>query len=158
MAGKMDVMTALPTSAPLPGALELRGWTLDGYQGLRDLRAELREAVVEVSSADLGDLADRMAVVATELATNALRHGLPPTVIRLLRVDDRFVLDCADHDVQAAPRLDPDRPPGRGGLGLLLTRTFAVDVGWYKTDRTKHVWASFPAVPPVRFTARAKKF
>jgi serine/threonine-protein kinase RsbW len=37
-----------------------------------------------------------------------------------------------------------DRPLGQGGLGLRLTRMFAAEVGWYITDETKRVWASFP--------------
>jgi anti-sigma regulatory factor (Ser/Thr protein kinase) len=85
-----------------------------------------------------------MAVVATELATNALRHGLPPTEVRLLRDHDRLIIDVADHDMAAAPVLDEDRPLGAGGLGLQLAREFAVDVGWYLSDLTKHVWAGFP--------------
>jgi hypothetical protein len=44
----------------------------------------------------------------------------------------------------AAPVLDEDRPLGAGGLGLQLAREFAVDVGWYLSDLTKHVWAGFP--------------
>jgi serine/threonine-protein kinase RsbW len=135
--------------APHLTAVELHSWTLDSFTGLRHLRAALRAAVVEepvVESldVDLDDVFDRMAVVATELATNALRHGLPPTVVRLLREDDHLILDVADHDLQAEPRLDVDRPLGAGGLGLQLTKTFAIDVGWYITDVTKHVWASFP--------------
>jgi two-component sensor histidine kinase len=86
-----------------------------------------------------------MTVVANELATNALRHGLPPTVVRLLRAGDHLILDVADHDLNAAPEVVDDRPLGEGGLGLQLTQTFAVDIGWYTANRTKHVWASFPA-------------
>jgi two-component sensor histidine kinase len=143
--GKMGVMT----SAPHATAVELHAWRLDSFAQLRKLRAALREAVVEEPAVvspdvDLGDVFDRMAVVATELATNALRHGLPPTVVRLLREDDHLILDVADHDLQAQPRLDVNRPLGAGGLGLQLTRTFAIDVGWYITADTKHVWASFP--------------
>ena len=137
------------TAVPHPAAVELHSWTLDSFTELRSLRAALREAVVEEPAVespevDLDDVFDRMAVVATELATNALRHGLPPTVVRLLREDDHLILDVADHDLQAQPRLDVDRPLGAGGLGLQLTKTFAIDVGWYITDVTKHVWASFP--------------
>jgi serine/threonine-protein kinase RsbW len=51
----------------------------------------------------------------------------------------------ADHDLDAAPEVDEARPLGTGGLGLKLTKTFAIDVGWYTTNVTKHVWASFPA-------------
>ena len=138
-------MTSLPASAPHPETVELRRWTLDNYHGLRHLRAALRETMVDISVADLDDFFDRMAVVATELATNALRHGLPPTVVRLLRGDDRLILDVADHDLRAEPVVAYDRPAGRGGLGLQLASTFAVEVGWYRSGGAKHVWASFPA-------------
>jgi serine/threonine-protein kinase RsbW len=140
-------MTALPTSAPHQAAIELHRWTLDSYDELRSLRASLREVVsngVVAEQAQRDDVCDRMAVVATELATNALRHGLPPTVVRLLREDDRLILDVADHDLNAPPQLVDGRPHGAGGLGLQLTQTFAIEVGWYIADRTKHVWASFP--------------
>ena len=143
----MDVMSALPVSTPHPAATELHRWTLDSYHELGSLRASLREVVTggAVSEdAELDDLFDRMAVVATELATNALRHGLPPTVVRLLRDRARLILDVADHDLTAPPELVDGRPLGAGGLGLQLTQTFAVEVGWYITDATKHVWASFP--------------
>ncbi len=140
----MDGMSLLPASAPYPSAVELCRWTLDDFPGLKGLRAALREQILREPSTELNDLFDRMAVVATELATNALRHGLPPTVIRLLRHEDRLILDVADHDLSAAPQVDEDRPPGAGGLGMQLAQTFAVDLGWYATDTTKHVWASFP--------------
>ena len=143
----MDGMTSLPVSAPHAEAVELYRWTLDSYDGLRGLRASLHQVIANgvVSEPDrLDDVFDRMAVVATELATNALRHGLPPTVVRLLRAGDHLVLDVADHDLGAAPEVVQDRPLGNGGLGLHLTQTFAVDTGWYTTDATKHVWASFP--------------
>jgi serine/threonine-protein kinase RsbW len=130
-------------AVPHPAAVELHRWTLDDFGELRGLRAALHEAIAE-SPADLDEVFDRMAVVATELATNALRHGLPPTIVRLMREDDHLILDVADHDVRAEPQLDFERPPGAGGLGLQLTKTFALEVGWYTTDATKHVWASFP--------------
>jgi serine/threonine-protein kinase RsbW len=143
----MDGMASLPVSAPHAEAVELHRWILDSYDELRGLRASLHEVIADglVSASDrLDDVFDRMSVVATELATNALRHGLPPTVVRLLRAGDHLVLDVADHDLGAPPELVDDRPLGDGGLGLQLTQTFAVDIGWYIKDATKHVWASFP--------------
>jgi serine/threonine-protein kinase RsbW len=140
-------MASLPVSTPHLGALELHRWVLDSYDGLRGLRAALHQVITDgvVSESErLDDVFDRMAVVATELATNALRHGLPPTVVRLLRDGDHLILDVADHDLDAPPELVHDRPLGAGGLGLHLTQSFAVDIGWYTTDATKHVWASFP--------------
>jgi serine/threonine-protein kinase RsbW len=143
----MDGMSS-PRTSPYPTAVELRRWRLDSFRGLRGLRAALREAVVETSSADLGDLLDRMVVVATELATNALRHGLPPTVVRLLCEEDRLIVDVADHARRAEPRIIEGRPLGHGGLGLQVARSFAVEMGWYVTDDAKHVWASWGAPPP----------
>jgi serine/threonine-protein kinase RsbW len=139
-------MSSLPLSAPHASAEELHRWTLDSFGGLRGLRAALRDEVCgESPSTDLQDICDRITVVATELATNALRHGLPPTLVRLLREDDHLILDVADHDLSATPAVDDGRPLGAGGLGLKLTKTFAIDVGWYRTEVAKHVWASFPA-------------
>lgn len=139
----MDGMTSLRAPVPFPAAVELHRWTLGDFAELRSLRAALREAIDHTSTAELEDVVERMAVVATELATNALRHGLPPTVVRLLREDHLLILDVADHDLDASPQLE-NRPLGAGGLGLRLTKTFAIDFGWYTTDVTKHVWASFP--------------
>ncbi|MGK5680549.1 ATP-binding protein [Actinoplanes sp. URMC 104] len=136
-------MSGLRPAAPYPAAVELRCWTLDAFGELRRLRAALREAI-ENNAAEVDDLFDKMAVVATELATNALRHGLPPTEVRLLRYDHRLILDVADYDVGTLPEVDDSRPLGAGGLGLQLTKTFAIDTGWYTTETTKHVWASFP--------------
>ena len=140
----MGVMTSL-SSTPHPAASEIRRWTLDSFPELRSLRASLREALRETGSAEVDDLCDRVTVVATELATNALRHGLPPTVVSLLREDDHLILDVADHARESRPEVDADRPLGAGGLGLQLAKTFAIEVGWYRTDHTKHVWASFPS-------------
>jgi serine/threonine-protein kinase RsbW len=141
--GRMRAMSSLRVSTPHPEAVELRRWTLDQFEELKLLRAALREAIAQENT-EVGEVSDRVAVVATELATNALRHGLPPTMVCLLRDGDRLILDVADHDLTSPPQIDEDRPPGAGGLGLQLTRTFAIDVGWYTADETKHVWASFP--------------
>jgi anti-sigma regulatory factor (Ser/Thr protein kinase) len=140
----MDYMPSLSASVPCPAAVELHCWRLDTFRELRRLRAELRKAVAGLATRLPGDLSDRMTVVATELATNALRHGLPPTEVRLLRDRDHLIIDVADHDLTAAPELDEDRPLGAGGLGLQLTREFAIDVGWYADETAKHVWAGFP--------------
>jgi serine/threonine-protein kinase RsbW len=142
----MDAMTSLPASVPYPSAAEICRWTLGSFGDLRVLRAALREALAGLAGrAGAGDVTDRMTVVANELATNALRHGLPPTVVRLLRQGDRLIIDVADRDREAEPKVAADRPLGAGGLGLQLARKFAIDVGWYSTEVAKHVWASFPS-------------
>ncbi|MBX9243342.1 ATP-binding protein [Actinotalea ferrariae] len=120
-------------------------WVLDSVHELSTLRAGLSRAV-SLDDADppdeLDPIATTMVLVASELATNALRHGIPPTVVRLF-ADHTYLLDVADHDPGTAPHLAGARPPGEGGLGLQIARRLAVDVAWYATDTTKHVWARF---------------
>jgi len=143
-------MTTLRTSPPPPEAAELGRWTLDSVEELRTLRASLHRALtggVLADGAALDDIPERMVLVATELATNAIRHGCPPTTVRLLRADGFLVLDVADHDMRSVPELADTRPLGAGGRGLWLARQFSVDVGWYATDDAKHIWASFAAPP-----------
>ncbi|MEV4281498.1 ATP-binding protein [Actinoplanes xinjiangensis] len=140
-------MSPLRTSPPPPDATELTEWVLDSPEQLRVLRAGLIAALNEHTAAQreaLADIPDRMVLVATELATNAIRHGRPPTVVRLLRARDQFVLDVADHDLSTVPELADIRPVNAGGRGLHLAEAFAVTVGWYATDTTKHIWATFP--------------
>ena len=143
-------MATLRTSSPPPDARELHVWELNTPAELRSLRARLHEALTGdpfLAGTQLGDVPERMVLVATELATNAMKYGIPPTTVRLLRTGDRFVLDVADHDVSAVPEPAHTRPITTGGRGLLLAQSFSLDVGWYTTDDAKHVWASFPLSP-----------
>lgn len=117
---------------------------------LRLLRAALGEAIATHSAranVPLRDIPERMVLVATELATNGIKHGRPPTEVRLLHTRDNFVLDVADHDLSTVPELADTRPVNAGGRGLLLAQSFSVEVGWYATDTTKHIWATFPIHP-----------
>ncbi|MEU8607517.1 ATP-binding protein [Actinoplanes sp. NPDC048791] len=139
-------MPFLSAQSP-PAMTELHKWVLDSPVQLRSLRASLHEAITGQpmpAGAELDEIPEKVVLVATELATNALRHGLPPTIVRLGRHDLVFVLDVADHSPDTVPVYADDRPPGAGGLGLYLAKKFALDLGWYIEDHTKHVWAEFP--------------
>jgi two-component sensor histidine kinase len=119
---------------------------LDDYTQLSPMRAALRQTLdmqVRKPSREHDEIAEKMAVVATELATNALTHAGPPTVVRLSRTTTSFFLDVADDQPTKAPEIATSRLPGDGGLGLALTRQLALDAGWYTTDASKHVWAQF---------------
>jgi hypothetical protein len=96
------------------------------------------------AEAHAAEVADGVILVATELASNALRHGDPPAVVRLLRGSGEFLVDVADHDVAGAPRLAVVHQRGAGGRGLHIAGTLARELGWYVTATTKHIWASFP--------------
>ncbi|AYF30134.1 MULTISPECIES: ATP-binding protein [Micromonospora] len=139
-------MGQLRTSPPPPQASELERWVLDSPEDLRGLRASLREALNRhglVQGEDLDEVPHLVVLVATELASNALRHGRPPTIITLLATDDRFLLDVADHDVSSVPELTDISPTDSGGRGLFLAQSVSLDVGWYATEKTKNIWASF---------------
>jgi anti-sigma regulatory factor (Ser/Thr protein kinase) len=128
---------------------ELGRWTLGEALQLQSLRAALQRAVLDrVAAADRGDLTERLTIVATELAGNALRHGRPPTVVILQRSDEDLVVDVLDNDPESVPAVDHQRPAGDGGLGLVLAQRLAREVGWYPTDTGKRVWATFALAQP----------
>jgi serine/threonine-protein kinase RsbW len=143
-------MAAVPTLSasrpPLPNA-EVAQWVLDSFGELRLLRASLHKALTGQPLPDGGTLdaiPEKVAVVATELATNALAHTRPPTTVRLNRTETAFILDVADYDPDVPPEFAEGRPAGAGGLGLQLARELALDIGWYVDGDVKHVWAEFP--------------
>lgn len=125
---------------------ELRRWVLADSTELRVLRALLSDAVgMPVAAGHARDeVVKKILIVVTELATNALKYGLPPTVVRLCRSGQDYVIDVVDHNPATLPEQAQQQRPGFGGLGLVLARALALDVGWYITT-TKHVWAPFSA-------------
>jgi anti-sigma regulatory factor (Ser/Thr protein kinase) len=140
-------MNLVDSSRPPPHAIELRHWSLTNGDQLRALRASLTQALRRERLADgteLDEIAERVVLVATELATNALQHGLPPTTVRLLRYDDQLVLDVVDHDPGSAPQSAAASLTSERGRGLAIARLMSLEVGWYAAAETKHVWASFP--------------
>jgi len=139
-------MTPLPPSRPPSECVELRQWTLGEPGELSGLRRSLHHELSDggtYGGAELEDVPEKVVLVASELATNALRHGLPPTVVRLLRADRGFILDVVDHDPTVVPDPAEEEPGDEGGRGLRIARRLALDVGWYATPSTKHVWARF---------------
>ncbi|MFF5175926.1 ATP-binding protein [Micromonospora sp. NPDC000089] len=140
-------MGQLRTSPPPPQATELRRWELADPADLRGLRASLQKELAGEhgdAAEELAETPDLVVLVATELATNALKHGRPPTIVRLLVAEDRFILDVADHDLSTVPELADTRPLGAGGRGLQIAMAVSLDVGWYATETTKNIWAAFP--------------
>jgi hypothetical protein len=143
-----DSDEGLLSSDPPPRYTLVRAWTLDSASQLTEMRAEiLREITSDgaVAQDELGPVAHHMVLVASELATNALEHGKPPTIVRLLSDGTTYLLDVADHDLNTTPYVAGARIPGNGGFGLQIARRLSQDVGWYTAQQTKHVWATFPA-------------
>ncbi|MET0423246.1 MAG: ATP-binding protein [Actinoplanes sp.] len=140
-------MSTLPVSTPPAHTLLLLTWELTGDADLRRIREDLTKFFAVRAEHD--DLAQRIGLVATELAGNALRHGQPPVIARLLGDDDCFLLDVSDRAVHHPPAPAESSPAVRaGGRGLHIAHTLAQQLCWYATDDTKHVWASFPRPRP----------
>ncbi|GIG32646.1 ATP-binding protein [Cellulomonas oligotrophica] len=136
----------LPAARPPEQFVAVRRWVLAGAAELRALRGELREQLAAATSdgtRTLGDIEEKVVLVASELATNALAHGEPPTQVRLWQHGHDFLLDVTDSDLTHHPHLAEGRGPGEGGFGLQIARRLSLDVGWYTESGLKHVWATF---------------
>ncbi|WP_305787904.1 ATP-binding protein [Symbioplanes lichenis] len=126
--------------APPGHPRELLAWDLASDHDLRLIRDGLLRHF-----GSSRDQAEIMGLVMTELAGNALRHGLPPIRVRLLQADDCYILDVSDRaprDVPMAPEPQPDIRAG--GRGLRIALSLAKEVCWHVDGDTKHVWAAFP--------------
>ena len=129
---------------PLPQALPPRPgdvlgtWTVEATPDLRGLRAGLHAALRAHRA-----VTAPVVLVASELTTNALRHGAPPATVTLSRTGAGYLLDVADGAVDALPALAERRPLGQGGFGLYVVGRMADAVGWFAEHDRKHVWALF---------------
>jgi serine/threonine-protein kinase RsbW len=145
--GNNRAVSPLPASRPPEHAAELHCWTLGTAAELSGLRAKLHQALTGtdlVEPGSLDEVPEQMVLVASELATNAIRHGAPPTEVRLLDHGDQLVLDVADRSPGSAPELVSPEEDAIGGRGLQIAQMLSIDVGWYRTHDAKHIWATFP--------------
>lgn len=141
-------MTPIPHAEPSGHAGTVSTWTLDSYGQLAQLRGALTAVVrrrgARAAPGD-GDVATGLALAASELATNALKHAGAPATVRLWSAPEGYLLDVADGTPASAPLRPEGRGPGEGGFGLALVARVADDLGWYSTQDAKHVWATFPS-------------
>jgi hypothetical protein len=141
-----------------PGFVEIGAWPLHGLGDLATLREGLHRMLTGgplPADRALEATPERVVLVASELATNALRHGLPPTVVRLLSDGRELVVDVVDHSPEV-PVVAGRRSPGAGGFGLVLAQRAATAVGWFRAGTgEKHVWARFD-VPVFRAGASVR--
>jgi hypothetical protein len=76
-------------------------WTPIAFAELRALRASVRHALaiwLMPVGAGSEEVARRLAIVATELAANAMAHTGPPTTVRLFRTDTTYIVEVADNN------------------------------------------------------------
>ena len=121
-------------------------WQLASDKDLRLVREELLRYFASDGEGSIAvSAAETVGLVMTELAGNALRHGTPPVLIRLLSGEGGFILDVSDHATDRIPRQPlPQQNVQAGGRGLRIALSMAQDVCWHVEGDTKHVWATFP--------------
>ncbi|WP_328725924.1 ATP-binding protein [Streptomyces sp. NBC_00259] len=91
----------------------------------------------------LGAVRDDVLLCVSELATNALVHGVPPGrgyLLRLARYEEALRVEVHDSG-DGCPR--PREPQGESGRGLLLVATVADKWGVGERAPGKVVWCEF---------------
>lgn len=86
---------------------------------------------------------ERAELTASELVTNALRHGEGSIELRLARVDEHVRLEVVDEGSGVVPEIREQAGDESGGWGLRIVDQLAVRWGCY--EGTTHVWAELPA-------------
>lgn len=127
---------------------------------LAGIRREIRGLVVPRrsgpsgrASGSLAVASERLALVVTELAGNALRHASPPVHVALHRGVDGWLLVVTDRRPGALPVAREPDPDRGGGQGLNLVNALAERVGWYPGRGRKSVWALVRDEPPAGLMA-----
>ncbi|MFG2692197.1 SpoIIE family protein phosphatase [Kitasatospora sp. NPDC048407] len=79
-------------------------------------------------------------LVVSELVTNAVRYGLPPIGLRLIRDGGTLICEVSDAS-STAPHMRRARTYDEGGRGLLLVAQLCRNWGTRHTPRGKTIWA-----------------
>ena len=91
----------------------------------------------------LPGLVDEARLVASELATNAVRHAGTPFAVSIERSNGELTLSVRDWS-SCLPKAEAPAPLADGGHGLMLVDALSVTWGvTVKTDGGKSVWARF---------------
>jgi len=98
-------------------------------------RAFVREAVAD----DDEDLVSEVALLTSELVTNAVIHARTPIEIGVVRDDERVLVAVGDRDL-ARPEQQPYSIERAGGRGLLIVRELSDSWGVTSYEKGKAVW------------------
>ncbi|GGP49025.1 ATP-binding protein [Streptomyces calvus] len=105
-----------------------------------------------------GEPGDTVALLATELVTNAVTHcrvSFAQVRVTLTLSGAELVLEVADPDRDRLPRLHDPGPDEEGGRGLALVQALADDWGHRQEPYAKCVWARFTLTETARTDAPA---
>jgi hypothetical protein len=143
---------------PAVGRGPLTVWEIRAATDLASVRAamcEQAEAHLEDTGAPgpsggplLASGPERLGLVFSELATNALRHAIGPITAALARSATGWLVTVSDGVPDTAPVVMTAARYRPGGHGLRLVSRLSRRVGWYRDRDVKHVWADVPDVAP----------
>jgi hypothetical protein len=97
-----------------------------------------------LASWGLADRGDAVAMIVTELISNAVRHSNSPLSLRLHHVDGRLIVEVADGD-DRQPRRIQAAVQDENHRGLYIVDVLARRWGARSTSSGKIVWAELPA-------------
>ncbi|MFJ9611616.1 ATP-binding protein [Kitasatospora sp. NPDC101176] len=109
----------------------------------------------EFTAAFLADVTDPMMVadavlLVSELVGNAVRHTRGPRALLLIRAGGRLRIEVSDESPRPPTPRPPHGPDEKGGLGLFLLLSIALQWGWRPMGPGKTVWCDLrlPGGPP----------
>lgn len=126
----------------------MRTWHLASTRDLAGLRADVSGILTGDHTSAPEQSVDGLVLIASELATNALRHGGGSATVYLGTDGPTYLLEVVDRAPGAPPQVAVDRDSGDGGFGLVLALGVALEAGWFRTETSKCVWTVHTA--PVR--------
>ena len=133
-----------PLAGPSAGS-----WALTGAEQLGPLRRDVVRAVHEADGTP-EDVAARVVLIVSELATNALKYGSGPVTVSVGRAEGCWLVGVRDGDGGTPPNVYPHEGGRIGGHGLTIVARLSSRWGWHRTgtDRGhKCVWALVPRAP-----------
>lgn len=148
MTGRPDPATAVP-GRPRPRTPEVvdLDHAFDG-NGLYGMRAAVAAHGERLGAR--GERLERLLIVASEMANNAVRHGGGTGRLRLWRSGERFYCQVSDHGpglADAHVGLTPPDPHQSGGRGVWIIRQLSDSVDIFSGPDGTVVTAVLPVSP-----------
>jgi serine/threonine-protein kinase RsbW len=131
-------------------------WSVQIAPQLRRIRASIDELArrrydrpaLDAPEQSLQGVLERLALIVSELAGNALRHAQAPITVSLARLPGGWLLDVSDGSPRAVPLVGRGGAHVTHGRGLRLVLIMSTPAGWYAEGDSKHVWAVVPDTTP----------
>ncbi|ACU73394.1 putative anti-sigma regulatory factor, serine/threonine protein kinase [Catenulispora acidiphila DSM 44928] len=100
-----------------------------------------RDFVVETVSAwQLQESEEAVALITSELVTNAVRHAGTEVTVRIRKDASEITIDVADGVADRVPRVSSSDASIPGGVGLLIVGRLAESWGVERRRNGKSVW------------------